>query len=141
VQHARDSAIIPRSRISVGLDSSLRGQIGRLAAGRVLVIDYFASRRCSVVIGDLTCEFRSNPPVPGFRELAPIEGVRVFVESRLMGILGDAGPSLRLGGFGFARHVAVDLEEPERWIEFLDGPGVLAGKGRFRLRRGTEPGE
>jgi hypothetical protein len=126
--------IIARSQISVGLDPSLRASLGSLAAGRVLVLDYFASRRCSVVIGDLTCELRAAPPAGDFVELAPIQGVRLFVEQRLLAILADAGPSLRLAGPPFARHLAVELEEPERWIDFLDGPGVLAGKGRFRLR-------
>jgi hypothetical protein len=109
----------------------LRTQLGRLAAGRTLVIDYFASRRCSVVIGDLTCRFEAGPCGRGYTELARIEGVRVFVESRLLDTLEVAGPTLRLGGPPFARHVRVELDEPERWIDFLDGPGVLAGKQRF----------
>ena len=136
--HAPDSPVLPRTQTSVGLDPSLRASLGRFAAARVLVLDYFASRRCSVVIGDLTCELRATPPIGDFVELAPIEGVRLFVERRLLAIVGDAGPSLRMAGPPFARHLAVELEEPERWIDFLDGPGVLAGKGRFRLR--SRPG-
>jgi hypothetical protein len=126
--------VIPRSQISVGLDPSLRASLGMFAAGRMLVLDYFASRRCSVVIGDLTCGLRAALPIGDFVELTPIEGVRLFVERRLLAILGEAGPSLRMAGPPFARHLAVKLEQPERWIDFLDGPGVLAGKGRFRLR-------
>jgi hypothetical protein len=100
-----------------------------------MVIDYFASRRCSVVIGDLTVDFGDTPPGPGYVELASIERVRVFAESRLLAVLGDAGFTLRLGGRPFARHVSVELERPERWIDFLERPGVLAGKRRFRWRR------
>jgi hypothetical protein len=64
-------------------------------------------------------------------ELASIESVRVFAASRLLGVLADAGSSLRLGGPPFARHLAVDLDRPERWIDFLEEPGVLVGKRRF----------
>ena len=129
------ATIVPRSRISLGVEPTLRGSIAQLAKGRVLVIDYFASRRCSVVVGDLTVDFEDTPPGPGYVELASIESVRVFAESRLLGVLGDAGSSLRLGGPPFARHLAVDLGQPERWIDFLEGPGVLAGKRPFAWRR------
>jgi len=100
--------VVPRSQISLGVGATLRGSLARLANGRVLVIDYFASRRCSVVIGDLTVDFRDAPPGPGYVELTSIERVRVFAESRLLAVL-DAGSTLRLG--------------------------VLAGKHRFRWRR------
>jgi hypothetical protein len=127
--------VVPRSQISLGVGPTLRGSLARLANGRVMVIDYFASRRCSVVIGDLTVDFGDTPPGPGYVELASIERVRVFAESRLLAVLGDAGFTLRLGGPPFARHMSVELERPERWIDFLERPGVLAGKRRFRWRR------
>lgn len=133
--------VVPRSQISVGLDPGLRGSLAQMAVKRVLVIDYFASRRCSVVIGDLTCRLRATPPGPDYVELAPIEGVRLFAEMRLLAVLGEGGSSLRMGGPPFARHLAIDLEEPELWIDFLDGPGVLAGKDRFRPRPRTPTGE
>jgi len=135
---ATPSRVLPRSQISVGLDPSLRGHLAGLASGRVLVVDYFASRRCSVVIGDLTCELRAGPPAGDFAELAAIEGVRLFVEQRLLAMMADAGPSLRVVGPPFMRHLAVELEEPERWIDFLEGPAVLVGKGRFHLRAGSK---
>ena len=136
---AANRTVIPRSLISIGLDPALRPSFARTAAGRVLVIDYFASRRCSVVIGDLTCQFRTDPPGQGFVELAPIEGVPVFIEARLEATLATSGPSLRSAGLPFARHLAVELEQPERWIDFLDGPGILAGKDRFRLHPVARP--
>ena len=126
---------VPRSQISLGVEPTLRGSLAELANGRVLVIDYFASRRCSIVIGDLTGDFEDTPPGMGYVELASIEGVRVFTESRLLALLGDAGSTLRLGGPPFARHLAIDLDRPERWIDFLERPEVLAGKRRFRRRR------
>lgn len=119
--------VVPRSQISLGVEPALRCSLTKLASGRVLVIDYFASRRCGIVIGDLTGDFEDTPPGPGYVELAGIEGVRLFAESRLLGVLEDAGPGLRLGGPPFARHLAVELDRPERWIDFLEQPGVLGG--------------
>jgi hypothetical protein len=127
--------VVPRSQVSLGVEPSLRGSLAQMANGRLIVIDYFAGRRCSVVIGDLTGEFRDTPPGNGYLELSNIEGVRVFAESRLLSLLGEAGTTLRLGGPSFARHLAFDLDRPERWIDFLDGPGVLAGKRRVGWRR------
>ena len=122
---------MPRSQLSFAIDPALRRQLPRLAAGRGLVIDYFVSRRCCVVIGDLTSRFSARPDRPGYSQVAPIEGVRVFVESRLLTTLTAARPTLRLGGPPFARHIIIELDEPERWIDFLDSPGVLAGKRLF----------
>jgi hypothetical protein len=127
--------VVPRSQISLGVEPTLRRTLAQRANGRVLLIDYFASQRCSLVMGDLTGNFEDMPPGPGYVELASIEGVRVFTESRLLAVLDDAGPSLRLGGPPFARHLAIDLDRPELWIDFLERPGVLAGKRRFRKRR------
>ena len=123
--------VVPRSKLSLGVEPTLRGSLARLANRRPIVIDYFASRRCSVVIGDLTVKFGDRPTGPGYVELASIEGVRVFAESRLLEVLGDAGSTLRLGGPPFARHLSIELDRPERWIDFLEQPGVLAGKRPF----------
>lgn len=125
-------SIIPRSRISLAVEPTLRGSLARLAGHRVIVIAYFASFRCGVVIGDLTGDFQNAPPGRGYLELASIEGVRVFVEPRLLPVLRDAGPTLRLGGPPFARHLSVHLDRPVQWIEFLEQPGVLAGTRRSR---------
>ena len=127
--------VVPRSRVSLGVEPTLRGSLAQMANGRVIVIDYFASRRCSVVIGDLTGAFRDMPPGAGYVELASIEGVRVFAASRLLGVLAEARSSLRLSGPPFARHLALELDRPERWIDFLESPGVLAGSRRVGWRR------
>jgi hypothetical protein len=123
----------PSSQFSLGVEPTLRGSLAHLANGRVLVIDYFASRRCSVVIGDVTADFGEMPP--GYVEVGSVEGVRVFAEPRLLAVLADTESSLRLGGPPFARHLAIDLDPPERWIDFLEEPGVLAGRRRFKWRR------
>jgi hypothetical protein len=129
--------IVLRSRISLGVEPALRASLASLAHGRVVVIDYFASlsKRGSVVIGDLTGAFRDADPGPEYVEFAPIEDVRIFVESRLVTVLDDARATLRLAGPPFARHLSVELDPPELWIDFLERPGVLAGKGLFRRRR------
>jgi hypothetical protein len=132
----QDSAeVVPRSQVSLGVTTSLRGSLAQMANDRVMVIDYFASQRCGVVIGDLTGDFRDTPPGHGHLELSSVEGVRVFAESRLLAVLGEAGSTLRLGGSPFAQHLAFDLDRHERWIDFLEGPGVLARKRRLGWRR------
>ena len=129
------STTVAHSLISLGVEPSLRGSLGHLANGRLLVIDYFASRRCSVVVGDLTANFVEMPPGPGYVEVGTVEGVRVFAEQRLLAVLVDTEPSLRLGGPPFARHLAIDLDPPERWLDFLEEPGVLMGSHPFKWRR------
>jgi len=129
------ASVVPRSLIALGVEPALRSSLAATAKGRVVVIDYFASRRCCVVIGDLTGGFAAVPPGPGFVELAEIEGVRIFVETRLVALLGDAGPTLRLAGPPFARHLSVALNEPEQWLDFLERPGILVGKRGLHLRR------
>src|SRR5258706_12665357 len=128
-------AIVSRSPIGLGIEPSLRGSLAHMANGRVLVIDYFASRRCSVVVGDLTADFVELPPGPGDVEVGSVEGVRAFVEPRLLAVLADTESSLRLSGPPFARHLAIDLDPPERWLDFLEEPGVLIGRRRFTWRR------
>jgi len=127
--------VVARSAISVGIEPAHRGDLARMAGGRVLIIDYFASRRCSLVVGDLTAEFRERPAGRGYAELASVEGVRLFVEERLLPVLRDGEATLVLAGPVFARHLSVRLERPERWLDFLEEPGVLTGKRGFRMPR------
>jgi hypothetical protein len=121
--------VIPRSLVSIGVDVRLRPSLAERAAGRALVIDYFASRRCGVVVGDLTAGFVGQPPAArNYAELASIEGVPVFAHRLLLSLLRDAQPGLIEAGPVFARHLAVRLEQPERWLDFLEQPGAIAGK-------------
>ena len=62
--------------------------------------------------------------------VASIEGVDVFAENRLVRVFEDAALMLRLGGPVFARHLVVSLDPGSRWIDFLEQPNVLAGRGR-----------
>lgn len=122
-----------RMRVNVGVDPALRARLADLSCGRPLIIDYFASRRCGVVIGDLIVEFQQGPPNGSYVMVASIEGVEVFAENRLVPVFEDAALTLRLGGPVFARHLAVSLDPGSRWIEFLEQPNALAGKQRFSL--------
>ena len=119
------AGIVEQSHPSIAVDPWLHGRLGTLAAGRTLVIGYFASRRCGVVIGDFAVDWQASPPGLGFLELAPIEGVAAFVDARLVDVLVDARPELRPGGILRPGTPSVRLGIPERWIEFLDGPTVL----------------
>ncbi len=90
------------------------------------MIDFFASRCCtSVAVGDLTARWMANPPSTGFTPLAPIEGVPLVADERLLDLLASAGPTIRLGGPPFARHLAIDLDDPAAWIDFLGTPAAL----------------
>lgn len=117
---------VPRSRIAVGLDPALRGRLAPLAAGRSIAIDWFASRwRCtSVWVGDLTARWVEPGALveAGFVALAPIDGVPVLAAAGLLDLLATTGPSLRLSGPVFARHLALDLRDPVAWLDFLDTP-------------------
>jgi hypothetical protein len=117
---------IPRSRIAIGLDPALRGRLTALAAGRAIAIDWFASRSSctSVWFGDLTVRWiePGTPVRDGYVALAPIDGVPVHAAAGLLDLLATTGPSLRLSGPGFARHLSVDLLDPGAWIDFLETP-------------------
>jgi hypothetical protein len=115
--------------LNVGLTADARSSMRSVARGRSLVIDYFASHRCGPPVGDLTARFIAEEPGSTYLELDPIEDVRLFVEVRLVPLLAAAGVTLRWAGPPFARHLAVVLDRPGLWLEFLDRPGVVTGKG------------
>jgi hypothetical protein len=115
--------------LNVGMTAELRSSVRSTARGRSLVIDYFASHRCGPPVGDLTATFIAEEPGSTYVELDPIEDVRLFVEVRLVPLLAAAGVTLRWAGPAFARHLAVVLDRPGLWLEFLDKPGVVTGKG------------
>lgn len=120
--------VTQRSTVRMDIEPGLRLDLVADAAGRVLVIDYWASRRCGVVTGDLTAAFQSVRPGRPYLELEPAEGVRVFAEERLIDLLAVGGPRVRRGGPLFARHLSVDLARPELWLDWLGRPGVMRGK-------------
>ncbi len=61
----------------------------------------------------------------------------MFAEQRLIALFEDSGTGLDLAGPRFARHLVVTMQRPERWLDFLECPGVCAGKSlwaRWRKR-------
>jgi hypothetical protein len=110
--------VVGRSPIQLDVDSGLRGSLAGLAGGRSLVIDYYASVLRGLTVGDLTVRLGDPDPEPRYMELEPLEGVTVLAEKSLLELL--AGATLHEAGPPFARHLAISLVRPERWIEFLD---------------------
>jgi hypothetical protein len=111
----------------VGLDPELRPRLAGLAAGRALVIDYFATARCGGLVGDLTADLVKEPVGAEFVPIRVLETVPCYAERRLMPLLAQVETTIRFGGPPFARHLAVTLDPPERWLDFLE-----RGVGRAR---------
>ena len=110
--------IVGRSPIVLALEPGLRGRLAGLAQGRALVIDYYSAWHHGYVVGDLIVRFGEPKAEPRYMALAPLEGVSVLAERSLLGLLD--GASIREAGLPFTRHLAISLQRPERWIEFLD---------------------
>ena len=126
---------IPRDRISVGLATDVRPTLRSVAGGRVIVIDCFASHRCGLTIGDLTAHFQAAEPGPGYAELWALEGVRLFAQMHLLNLLAAAGVTLRWRGSWFARRLALELDRPELWLEFLEQRWLTTRNGVARWTR------
>ena len=116
---------VERAQPSIVLNGQLRGQLATLGAGRVLVIGYFASRRCAVVVGDFSISWRMAAPGPGYVELTPIEGVLVYADRRLLEVLRRSNPELWPGGVFSRGTPSIRLALPEQWIAFLGGPTAM----------------
>jgi hypothetical protein len=110
--------------ITVSAASRLRADLPRLAAGRSLVIDYFASDRCGVVVGDITAGFESAPTPRTHVKIAELQGVPVFAESELVPLLEQTALVVDLGRLPFRHGLVVRLDRPERWLDSLERPGV-----------------
>jgi hypothetical protein len=106
----------------LGVHDSVRGRLGSLAAGRVLAIGYFRSSRCGAVVGDFSLSWRRVPPGSSYVALAPVEGISVFADRRLLDVLRRAGPELWQGSWFNRGTPTIRLADPESWIDFLDGP-------------------
>jgi hypothetical protein len=109
--------IVGRSPLRLRVDPALQGRLLALAAGRPLVIDYYASVYRGVTVGDLIVRFGDPRPEPRYQELEPVEGITVLAERSLVDLL--SGATLREAGLPKLRHMAISLETPERWIDFL----------------------
>ena len=117
--------VVSRSQPTLAVDPRLLGNLATLSSGRVLLIGYFASRRCGVVVGDFSISWRKAAPGPGYAELTPIESVPVYADRRLLDVLRRSNPELRPGGLFSRGTPSIRLARPEQWIAFLDGPTVM----------------
>ena len=120
---------VSASSIALELDPALRGSLARRAAGRLLVIDSFRSVGCGVAVGDITIRWWREPPVGDFVEIAPFEGVSLFVRRSLVRLLAAARPTLTRSRLPFQGGLSISLGRPELWIDFLDSPGRWLGAG------------
>jgi hypothetical protein len=110
--------VIGRANVRLAVSPDLRVRLTSVAAGRPLVIDYYATRLRGVATGDLIVRFGELAPEPCYMELDPIDDVPVLAERHLVDLLG--GASLREAGAPWHRHLTVALARPEDWIVFLD---------------------
>jgi hypothetical protein len=101
----------------------LRQELTRLSRGRAIVIDYYASARCGVAVGDLTANFVAGPQAESRVRLSDLEGIPVFAERRLTPLLEQT--ELVLDRRWLGGGLAIRLDEPERWLDFLELPGVV----------------
>jgi hypothetical protein len=76
------------------------------------------------VVGDLTADIGPLPPPETHAEVAELDGIPVFADRRLESLLEGASIELDLHRLPFLPGLAVRLEPPERWLEFLERPGV-----------------
>jgi hypothetical protein len=113
--------------VAVGVSPRLRGELSQLARGRALIVDYFVTARCGVVVGDLTADFGLEPQDTHAR-LEDIEGVRVYAERRLLPLLEKSGPRLDRRRVPFGPQIGLRLDRPEQWLAFLERPGLMVGK-------------
>jgi hypothetical protein len=110
--------------VNVSATSRLQADLSRLARGRAIVIDYFASARCGLVVGDITASFEPPPPPETHVRLRDLEGVPVFSERRLVSLLEESAATIDRPLLPIGDGLAVKLERPESWLEFLDRPGI-----------------
>lgn len=110
--------VIGKAAVELKLAPTLRGRLGLLAAGRPVVIDYYASRHRGVAIGDLIVRFGEPASEPCYIQLEPIDEIAVLAERHLVELL--EGATLRETGPPWHRHLAISLSRPEAWMDFLD---------------------
>lgn len=120
--------VIGRATVRLALAPPLRDRLALLAAGRPLVIDYYASRLRGVATGDLIVWFGEPAREPCYVELEPVDNVPVLAERRLVSLL--EGATLREAGPPWHHHLALSLARPEDWIDFLDRHPSRRGRMR-----------
>lgn len=125
--------------MTVRASPRLRSRLRRLAQDRALVIDYFASDRCGVVVGDITAALRPKPSADARVELGMIEGVPVFAERRLIPLLAETVTTIDRWPLPIGDRLSVRIDRPEKWLEFLGRPGIARRWWRPRQTSKTGP--
>jgi len=69
-------------------------------------------------VGDPTVRLGVPAAEPRYVELEPLKGVVILAERSLLDLL--EGATLCEVGLPFVRHLAILLDRPGRWVEFLE---------------------
>lgn len=101
------------------LDDGLAGRFAKLAAGRVLVVDYLVTRPAPAVpTAELSARLRPGAPA-GAIVIGTVEGVPVVADPVLELVLREARPHLRAIAGGVLGQFEIDLARPLAWLDFL----------------------
>ena len=113
--------VLGRAALRLRAVGAVRAPLRAAAAGRPLIIDFFAVRTRGPSIGDLIVGFDDGRIGPAFVEVAPVEGVPVLVERRLLPILARGATLVpRPRWWPFGSPIWIRLRHPEDWLGFLD---------------------
>ena len=100
-----------------------RRELPGLAAGRRLVLDYFATRCCghNVSVGDLHLRWTASykPIAEEFLPLPAPTGIEAYVQRDRVPVLGAAGGRIAMHGWGPFRRPVVELEDGALWLDFV----------------------
>lgn len=115
--------VLGRAALRLRAAATVQASLRAAAAGRPLVVDFFAVMTRGRAIGDLIVGFDTARIGPGFVEVEAIGDVPVVVERRLLGVLGrGARLHARPWWLPFSSPFRIHLDHPEDWLGFLDGP-------------------
>lgn len=116
-------------------DARARARLRGRAAGRALLIDFYATRCCtSALIGDLETRWVDPAETPERIAVDEIEGVAILADRRLVPLLSE-GAALVESGPVFAHTIGVRLDRPELWLAFLETPAARRRSPRPEVAR------
>lgn len=100
-----------------------RRELPARANGRVLVLDYFATRLCgrNVSVGDLHLRWipAGEPPAQEYLPLQAPGGIEALVQRDLVAVLRATGGRIAMHGWGLFRRPIVQLEDGAAWLDFI----------------------
>ncbi len=105
--------------VAFALDPALVGRFAEIAAGRVLVVDYLVTRPSPALpTAELSVRLQRTAP-RGSACLTLIEGIPCHGDPVLLPVLREAGPRLRPVAGALLGQLAIDLDRPLVWLDFL----------------------